>query len=63
MCILITVTENISGLKKKLTKGMISSIAKNTNGTANIYLQNENIAFDTTESYEWVISGYQKLKD
>ena len=62
MCVLITVTEKAAGVKKKLTKSMITSISKNTDGTANIYLKSQNISFDTAETYDWIISSYQKLK-
>ena len=63
MCIIITVTEKTTGVKKKLTKAMITSISENTDGTANVYLQSEDILFETLETYDWVISSYQKLKD
>ncbi|GEM_PF-3574100 len=62
MCIIITVTEKATEVKKKLTKAMITSISENTDGTANIYLQSEDISFNTAESYDWVISSYQNLK-
>ena len=63
MCIIITVTEKATEVKKKLTKAMITSISENTDGTASIYLKNEDISFDTAETYDWIISSYQKLKD
>lgn len=42
---------------------MITSISENTDKTANIYLKTENISFDTVETYDRVISSYQKPKD
>ena len=63
MCDLITVTEKATGVKKKLTKAMITSISENTDGTAIIYLKSQNISFDAAETYDWIISSYQKLKD
>ena len=63
MCLIITVTDKATGDKKKLTKAMITSISENSDKTANIYLKTENISFYTVETYDWVISSYQKLKD
>jgi len=63
MCVIITITDKATGVKKKLTKAMITSISKNEDGTACIYLKNEDISFDSAETYDWIISSYQKLKD
>lgn len=63
MCILLTVTEKTSLDKKKLTKGIISSITQNADGSAKIFLQSENIEFDTVEPFDWVTSVYKKLAD
>ena len=63
MCIIITATEKATGAKKKLSKAMKTSIYKNEDGTASIYLKNEDILFDTVETYDWVLSAYQKLKN
>ncbi len=63
MCVIITVTDKATRDKKKLTKARITSISENQDGTASIYLKNEDISFDTAETYDWVISSYQKLKD
>lgn len=63
MCVIITITNKETGVKKKLTKALITSISQNEDGTASIYLKNEDISFETAETYDWVISTYQKLKD
>jgi hypothetical protein len=63
MCLLIDLTVFTTGEVKRLTKGMISSITPNNNGTAKILLANEDISFDTVEKYDWVISTYNKLKN
>jgi hypothetical protein len=63
MCVIITVIDKATGDNKKLTKAMITSISEHQDGTACIYLKNEDISFDTVETYDWVNSSYQKLKE
>lgn len=62
MAIMITVTDRQSNKQVHLTDGMIKDIRRNQDDTAQIELENEDVTFNTTEPFDWVLENYGKLK-
>jgi hypothetical protein len=61
MAIMLTVTDRQTNNKFHLTDGMIKRIQRNTDGTAYIELENENVTFNSVEPFDWILLNYGKL--
>lgn len=58
---MLTVTDRQTNNKFHLTDGMIKRIQRNTDGTAYIELENENVTFNSVEPFDWILLNYGKL--